>query len=323
MISKTSAKAVAGSLVLLALGVSMLGFQSVNNFPLRSKGPIIAGHCAQWVDSRTAQDSGAVCGGGTTGVTAAGTLANGNVVTGAGAKAVQDSGIAAANLVTSSSPGAGLAHFAGATQAVTSSPVVNADITNATIDLTTKVTGLLPPANAGVANISVADQGYFIGPNLTQAGLATSTGAVVSAGQQVRACQFVLPWRQKVTSMTITVVGTVGSSTITTGIYDAAGTTKLIDSGTFDGGSATTQKNTITPVTIGPGAFWFAQSASTQTTLTATVVQSAAGMATVINNDTNKLCGQAANAATAGVLPSSLGAITGTNYGFLVAAFKP
>lgn len=94
MISKPAAKGVAGTLVVLALGLCLLGFQSVNNFPLRSKGAITAGHCAAWVDARTAQDSGAVCGAGTSGVTAAGTLTSGNIVTGAGAKAVQDSGVA-------------------------------------------------------------------------------------------------------------------------------------------------------------------------------------------------------------------------------------
>lgn len=57
--------------------------------------------------------------------------------------------------VTSSSPGAGLAHFAGSTQAVTSSAVVNADITNATIDLTTKVTGILPIANGGTGVVAL------------------------------------------------------------------------------------------------------------------------------------------------------------------------
>lgn len=55
------------------------------------------------------------------------------------------------NIVTASSPGVGLAHFAGSTQTATSSLVVNADITNGTIDLTTKVTGVLPTANIAVA----------------------------------------------------------------------------------------------------------------------------------------------------------------------------
>jgi len=37
-------------------------------------------------------------------------------------------------------PGAGVAHFAGSTQTVTSSSIVNADIAASTIDLTAKVT---------------------------------------------------------------------------------------------------------------------------------------------------------------------------------------
>lgn len=60
--------------------------------------------------------------------------------------------IACATCVIASSPGAGVAHFAGSTQTVTSSSVVNADIAAATIDLTAKVTGLLPSANGGSNN---------------------------------------------------------------------------------------------------------------------------------------------------------------------------
>jgi hypothetical protein len=50
-------------------------------------------------------------------------------------------------VVNATSPGAGIAHFAGSTQTVTSSAIVNADIANTTIDLTAKVTGVLPQAN--------------------------------------------------------------------------------------------------------------------------------------------------------------------------------
>ena len=44
-----------------------------------------------------------------------------------------DSGVVTANVVNASSPGAGIAHFAGSTQTVTSSAIVAADITSATI----------------------------------------------------------------------------------------------------------------------------------------------------------------------------------------------
>lgn len=72
------------------------------------------------------------------------------------------SGGSSPNAVTAVSPGAGLAHFAGSTQAVTSSSVVNADIANTTIDLTAKVTGTLPAANlptltTGAKGIAQAD----------------------------------------------------------------------------------------------------------------------------------------------------------------------
>lgn len=117
----------------------LAGFQG-NTFPLRVQGIITANDCAQFVDQRTVKDSGGACGGGTSGVTAAGTLASGNVVTGVGGKAVQDSGLAAANLVNATAPGVGIAHFAGSTQTVTSSAVnlAGAD-----------VTGVLPQANGG------------------------------------------------------------------------------------------------------------------------------------------------------------------------------
>lgn len=96
-----AAKIVACSLLLLMLGISVLGFQSVNNFPLRAQGPITPNDCAQWVNPRTLKDSGAACGGGgANGVTAAGTLASNNIVTGAGSKAVQDSGVAITSVAT-------------------------------------------------------------------------------------------------------------------------------------------------------------------------------------------------------------------------------
>src|ERR1051325_8911359 len=42
--------------------------------------------------------------------------------------------------------------------------VVNADIANTTIDLTTKVTGVLPPANGGSADSTGAASGLMLGP---------------------------------------------------------------------------------------------------------------------------------------------------------------
>jgi hypothetical protein len=80
------------------------------------------------------------------------------------------------NLVTAVSPGVGLCHFAGSTQACTSSLIVNADITNTTIDLTTKVTGVLPAANGGYNANNTA--GYIAGGGTAQAQTATLSPAL-------------------------------------------------------------------------------------------------------------------------------------------------
>lgn len=86
-------------------------------------------------------------------------LANRNINTSSpltgGGDLSADRTLACATCVVASSPGVGVAHFAGSTQTVTSSLIVNADITNGTIDLTAKVTGTLP-ANLGGTGVSNA-----------------------------------------------------------------------------------------------------------------------------------------------------------------------
>jgi hypothetical protein len=79
---------------------------------------------------------------------------------------VADSGVVAANLVVASSPGAGIAHFAGSTQTVTSSAV----------SLTADVSGVLPTANIAVA---LANQTSLRGNSMaTAAGDATITQTI-------------------------------------------------------------------------------------------------------------------------------------------------
>lgn len=96
--------------------------------------------------------------------------------------------IACATCVVASSPGVGIAHFAGSTQTVTSSLIVNADITASTIDLTTKVTGILPGANGGTANGFFAISGpasslkTFAFPNVSATVLTSNAAVTVPQG---------------------------------------------------------------------------------------------------------------------------------------------
>lgn len=82
-----------------------------------------------------------------------GTMTSGHVVSvNATTNLIADSGVVAANLVVASSPGAGIAHFAGSTQTVTSSLIVAADITSATITGTQLASSLvLTTPNIGAA----------------------------------------------------------------------------------------------------------------------------------------------------------------------------
>lgn len=110
---------------------------------------------------------------------------NGHLVSFGAANIPADSGLVAANEVNASSPGVGLCHFAGSTQTCTSSLVVNADITNSTIDLTAKVTGVLPLANGGTnANITPANGGliYSTASALATTAAFTSKQVVLSGG---------------------------------------------------------------------------------------------------------------------------------------------
>lgn len=164
---------------------------------------------------------------------------------------------------------------------------------------------------SGIA--STAGQGYFIGPGLITVGESFSNGAaLVSSAQQVVVTQFTLPISITVRNVTYAATVTVASSTITFGIYSADGNTKLLDSGTFNGGSSSNQTLAVTAVTLPPAVYWFAQSASTQTTLT--------GPGIAGNGIVNGFLiahaahmGTAANSATAGVLPATLGVITGSS----------
>ncbi len=154
--------------------------------------------------------------------------------------------------------------------------------------------------------------GYFIGPGVPPGNIANTTAApLVTVGQEVRAVQFYLPFGITIGKVTYAAAATVASSTITGGVYNAAGSIKLIDSGTFNGGSSTAQSLTpLLSTALTPGFYWFAWSASTQTTLTGLVIPNfgtsgATFWSRYFNNNTKHYV-ISGNAAVAGLLPASL-----------------
>lgn len=89
---------------------------------------------------------------------------------------LHDSGVVTANVVNASAPGAGIAHFAGSTQTVTSSLIVAADITSGTITATQLAAADL---TTGTAKTFSLNSGYF-----ECTGTCTITMPVPAAGKQ-------------------------------------------------------------------------------------------------------------------------------------------
>lgn len=190
-----------------------------------------------------------------------------------------------------------------------SSPLTGGTITTSgTVGL-----GTVPPANGGVAQSTTTGQ-MGITPGIGEYIITTVSEAVsVSAANQVRAIQFTLPKQQAFNKATWWVNASAGD-TVDYAIYSSDGTTKLVEVGatvTVGAGAVQTVTSLATSATLNPGTYFFAW---TQTGTPSTTLQllptSAGGMSSFLNTQTQKRFGTAANSATAGTLPSSLGAIT-------------
>lgn len=128
---------------------------------------------------------------GTTNNGVTGSAVNGNVVKGTGSASVGDSGVVAANLVVASSPGAGIAHFAGSTQTVTSSAIVAADITSATITGTQIASSLALAGSPTTTTQSAKDNSTKIATTAyvdAPTGLTAGTSVSLAAPRQYFVC---------------------------------------------------------------------------------------------------------------------------------------
>ncbi len=159
-------------------------------------------------------------------------------------------------------------------------------------------------------------QGGFIGAGFPfifgfYPGATLSGGPVSTTSNQVSVFQFQLLATYTISKISMRVVTGAATSTANFGIYSSAGT-KLIDSGAMSTAtSASNQTVTLgTPVTLTPGTYYFAQSA---TTGAATVLGFALGIPAtnpnIINLNATRT-GQAANSTSSGVMPATLGTIT-------------
>lgn len=168
---------------------------------------------------------------------------------------------------------------------------------------------------SAAGSFTTSGQGWFAGPGMTDLSSLFVGGfnaAITNyAANTVVVCQFVLTASWKLSKVAYKLSTTLAASHFNFGIYDASGN-KLIESGTFDGSISTTQTNSFTAVTLSPGVYYFAASA-TSTTIRGPAMQASATTVAdlmAILDGANPLVATAANATSGNVMPSTLGALT-------------
>jgi hypothetical protein len=156
---------------------------------------------------------------------------------------------------------------------------------------------------------------YFVGPGLTDLAEVyvsdtVNTANFNSSANAVQVYLFQLDAEYTISKVSITSLGNSFSVHATFGIYSYTGN-KLVDGGSFvELTGSGVQTNSITPVTLPPGVYWFAQSTDTSNSgeWPAVVITNTSLPGMLSKNSTRSAT--AANAAAGGVLPATLGTLT-------------
>jgi hypothetical protein len=154
----------------------------------------------------------------------------------------------------------------------------------------------------------------------------TMEGAVAgTTPNQITVFQFQLTSTYVISKVTIRVVTGAAASTMNFGIYSSTGS-KLLDSGAITTATSSTNE-TVTlgsSVTLTPGTYYFAQSASGSVSTALSLPQGIPASSPTILNLNAVRVGQAANATSGGVMPATLGTITSDtlNLGVIAVFFE-
>ena len=171
---------------------------------------------------------------------------------------------------------------------------------------------LVPATNNGVANIQTTSTGYIYSQWPNYYGGGPEAWANGSANT-VWASMYTIPITLLVNKITVQIATTAASSSVFAGLYDV--NKNKVVSAVFD--SSTGGVKTATPVegatTIYPGVYWWAWGSTSTTPTCGMGVQGQdLGSGNFGNLFNNRLVrsGTAANAFSAGAMPSTLGTIT-------------
>ena len=220
--------------------------------------------------------------------------------------------------VTITDEGSGLLNFQGNSLSleVNSTPNADQELLNLTAGSNISIT------DAGAGEIIIAAMpttfgtagvgGFFSAgfPMTSMYGTAISGTTVGAIVNQVTVFQFTLSTQFIISRISCYVTVGQTSATVNFGIYDSTGH-RLLDSGALTASSSsTTESTTITPVTLPPGTYYFAQSSSNTGVQVTGFTNVSPPWEEMINAHGSVKVGQAANSTSAGVMPTTLGIIT-------------
>lgn len=138
----------------------------------------------------------------------------------------------------------------------------------------------------------------------------TGTNAGIGSANQVRVMRFRLPVSITVTKISLRVAGASAGNFGAVGIYSNDGNTLLIDSGPQSTTSGNTVKTaTVSSYTLNAGTDYLWAWTSNSTVPTFSSLAGSTGLQDLLNDSTNNIF-SAANASSAGQLPSTLGTLT-------------
>ena len=149
--------------------------------------------------------------------------------------------------------------------------------------------------------------GYMFLPGITIPQNTAATTVVAGAANQVRVVQVVVPYTITVGKVVGNIATISASQNMFVGVYDSSGN-KLLEAALSCAALNGVSTTLGTPVTLTPGTYLYAYSAS-DTVCAASGAALSGGWSNMLSKNTTRTA-TAANAVSAGVMPATLGTLT-------------
>lgn len=167
------------------------------------------------------------------------------------------------------------------------------------------MSGRVPRLGGGVATVDTAGEGWFFGA-VVHMYPQFANGGIFSGIEQTNTWQFVLPFRASVKTIVTEVTSGGGAGKkYGVGLYDVT-KNLILETGALDGNTVQINVTTITQVILEPGIYWYAVTGDS----TSIQLKRFDPENTLLHGIATPRQGTATNG-SAGVLPATLGTITG------------